>query len=341
MRFGGLTAVDAVSAAFAPASWSASSARTAPARRPSSTRCRASARRPRASCTRSAGASPAPRRTASRSRASPAPSRRRASSPRCRSPPTSTSACSSPAAARAAPGAAAATRRASSTLLGLGAQTRAWRPGRSRRRSSGCSRSAWRWRRGRSVLLLDEVAAGLTENEVEAMARLIRRLRDELGLTVVWIEHAVRTLLAHVERVIVLHQGRKIADGTPADVVRDRAGRRRLPRRRDGGGGVTRRATRSRVAAAAQLRVEGLGAGYGGFLVLRDLDARGAAGPDRDRRRQRRRQDDADAGDRRPDRAPGRVVARRRRDPARRDDVEHRRGAASSWCRGPSSVRAG
>ena len=71
------------------------------------------------------------------------------------------------------------------------------------------------------MLLLDEVAAGLTENEVEEMARLIRRLRDELDLTVVWIEHAVTTLLRHVERVIVLHQGRKIADGTPAEVVRD------------------------------------------------------------------------------------------------------------------------
>ena len=71
------------------------------------------------------------------------------------------------------------------------------------------------------MLLLDEVAAGLTEAEVEEMARLIRRLRDELDLTVVWIEHAVTTLLRHVERVIVLHQGRKIADGTPAEVVRN------------------------------------------------------------------------------------------------------------------------
>jgi len=71
------------------------------------------------------------------------------------------------------------------------------------------------------MLLLDEVAAGLTENEVEEMARLIRRLRDELDLTVVWIEHAVTTLLRHVERVIVLHQGKKIADGTPAEVVRN------------------------------------------------------------------------------------------------------------------------
>ena len=71
------------------------------------------------------------------------------------------------------------------------------------------------------MLLLDEVAAGLTESEIEEMARLIRRLRDELDLTVVWIEHAVTTLLRHVERVIVLHQGRKIADGPPAEVVRN------------------------------------------------------------------------------------------------------------------------
>jgi branched-chain amino acid transport system ATP-binding protein len=71
------------------------------------------------------------------------------------------------------------------------------------------------------LLLLDEVAAGLTEVEVDAMAQLIRRLRDELDLTVIWIEHAVTTLLRHVERVIVLHQGRKIADGTPAEVIRN------------------------------------------------------------------------------------------------------------------------
>lgn len=71
------------------------------------------------------------------------------------------------------------------------------------------------------LLLLDEVAAGLTEIEVEEMARLIRRLRDELDLSVVWIEHAVKVLLRHVERVIVLHQGRKIADGKPSEVVRN------------------------------------------------------------------------------------------------------------------------
>jgi branched-chain amino acid transport system ATP-binding protein len=72
------------------------------------------------------------------------------------------------------------------------------------------------------VLLLDEVAAGLTEREVERTAALIRRVREELGLAVVWIEHAVRALMGAVQRVVVLHQGRKIADGAPADVARDR-----------------------------------------------------------------------------------------------------------------------
>ena len=71
------------------------------------------------------------------------------------------------------------------------------------------------------VLLLDEVAAGLTQSEVESVARLIRRCRDELGLAVVWIEHAVGVLLNAVERVLVLHQGRKLAEGAPSAVARD------------------------------------------------------------------------------------------------------------------------
>ncbi len=73
------------------------------------------------------------------------------------------------------------------------------------------------------VLLLDEVAAGLTHAEVELTAQLIRRVRDELGLAVIWIEHAVRVLMHHVERVAVLHQGKKIADGDPRAVARNPA----------------------------------------------------------------------------------------------------------------------
>jgi len=70
------------------------------------------------------------------------------------------------------------------------------------------------------VLLLDEVAAGLTHAEVDAMAQLIRRVRDEIGVAVIWIEHAVRVLMNCVERVAVLHQGAKIADGDPRAVAK-------------------------------------------------------------------------------------------------------------------------
>lgn len=73
------------------------------------------------------------------------------------------------------------------------------------------------------VLLLDEVAAGLTHAELDLSAQLIRRVRDELGLTVIWIEHAVRVLMNTVERVAVLHQGKKIADGDPRAVAKDPA----------------------------------------------------------------------------------------------------------------------
>jgi branched-chain amino acid transport system ATP-binding protein len=73
------------------------------------------------------------------------------------------------------------------------------------------------------VLLLDEVAAGLTHAEVDATAQLIRRVRDEAGLAVIWIEHAVRVLMNYVERVAVLHQGAKIADGDPRKVAKDPA----------------------------------------------------------------------------------------------------------------------
>jgi len=71
------------------------------------------------------------------------------------------------------------------------------------------------------LLLLDEVAAGLTEAETRGMAALIRRCRDELDIAVVWIEHAVGVLLGAVERVVVLHQGAKLADGPPLAVARD------------------------------------------------------------------------------------------------------------------------
>ena len=75
----------------------------------------------------------------------------------------------------------------------------------------------------RTVKAISPGFAGINLEDISAPRcfEIERRLRDELDLTVIWIEHAVTTLLKYVERVIVLHQGRKIADGAPAEVVRN------------------------------------------------------------------------------------------------------------------------
>jgi branched-chain amino acid transport system ATP-binding protein len=69
------------------------------------------------------------------------------------------------------------------------------------------------------LLLLDEVAGGLTEHECHDLVALIREVHAS-GVTIVWIEHVVHALLAVVGRVVVLHGGRFIADGAPQEVVR-------------------------------------------------------------------------------------------------------------------------
>ena len=71
------------------------------------------------------------------------------------------------------------------------------------------------------LLLLDEVAAGLTESEAEHAAGLIRGIQRELGVAVIWIEHAVGTLMRAVDRMMVLDYGELIADGAPAAVAAD------------------------------------------------------------------------------------------------------------------------
>jgi branched-chain amino acid transport system ATP-binding protein len=73
------------------------------------------------------------------------------------------------------------------------------------------------------LLLLDEVAAGLTQSEAEGVASLIRSIRQERNISVIWIEHNVVTLMRAVDRVMVLHQGEVLADGLPSVVAQDRA----------------------------------------------------------------------------------------------------------------------
>jgi branched-chain amino acid transport system ATP-binding protein len=70
------------------------------------------------------------------------------------------------------------------------------------------------------LLLLDEVMAGLNPWELEVMSELVRQLPAR-GITVLWIEHVMRAVVQVCDRVIVLHHGEKIADGPPAQVIRD------------------------------------------------------------------------------------------------------------------------
>lgn len=73
------------------------------------------------------------------------------------------------------------------------------------------------------LLLLDEVMAGLRPTETDRMVAILKRLRDETGLTIVLIEHVMRAVMALSDRVLVLHHGEKLAEGVPQDVVRNPA----------------------------------------------------------------------------------------------------------------------
>jgi branched-chain amino acid transport system ATP-binding protein len=71
------------------------------------------------------------------------------------------------------------------------------------------------------VLLLDEPMAGLNPGEVQFAMRLIRRIRDERGAAILWVEHVMEAIMGVADRVVVLHHGEKIAEGSPAAVAQD------------------------------------------------------------------------------------------------------------------------
>lgn len=71
-----------------------------------------------------------------------------------------------------------------------------------------------------SLLLLDEPAAGLNVEEVDRLAALLKRIR-ECGVTLCVIEHKMKFVMALSDRVMVLSEGRKIAEGTPVEVSKD------------------------------------------------------------------------------------------------------------------------
>ena len=72
---------------------------------------------------------------------------------------------------------------------------------------------------GPTLLLLDEIAGGLTEGECQELIESIRAIQAG-GTTIVWIEHIVHALLAVVGRLVVLNFGKKIAEGEPQAVMR-------------------------------------------------------------------------------------------------------------------------
>jgi branched-chain amino acid transport system ATP-binding protein len=73
------------------------------------------------------------------------------------------------------------------------------------------------------LLLLDETMAGLRPTETDRMVAILRELNRESGLTILLIEHVMRAVMALATRILVLHHGAAIAEGEPAEVVRNPA----------------------------------------------------------------------------------------------------------------------
>ncbi|HEX4509775.1 MAG TPA: ABC transporter ATP-binding protein [Burkholderiaceae bacterium] len=70
------------------------------------------------------------------------------------------------------------------------------------------------------LLLLDEIAGGLTEPEARALVDELRRIKQQ-GLTMIWIEHVVHALVSLADRLFVINFGSKLAEGAPGDVMND------------------------------------------------------------------------------------------------------------------------
>ena len=93
-----------------------------------------------------------------------------------------------------------------------------WRICRSAFRSASSSRG--RLRPEPQLLLLDEPAAGLNYQELEALRELILQIRNRLDVTILLVEHHMNLVMTVSDHVVALNFGRKIADGKPADIQR-------------------------------------------------------------------------------------------------------------------------
>ncbi len=71
------------------------------------------------------------------------------------------------------------------------------------------------------VLLLDEVMAGLSQNEMQQALHLILKLRKDAGVSILWVEHVMKAILKAADRVAVLHQGKILCVGLPHEVMQN------------------------------------------------------------------------------------------------------------------------
>lgn len=71
------------------------------------------------------------------------------------------------------------------------------------------------------LLLLDEIVAGLNPYEILEMMALVRRIHAELSITILWVEHVMKAIMENAHRIVVLHQGMKISEGSPHEIADD------------------------------------------------------------------------------------------------------------------------
>jgi len=71
------------------------------------------------------------------------------------------------------------------------------------------------------LLLIDETMAGLNPVESQNALDMIRSAQDQFGITILWIEHVMKIIMSAAQRIVVLHYGRKIAEGLPSEIFND------------------------------------------------------------------------------------------------------------------------
>src|SRR5258705_13588380 len=74
------------------------------------------------------------------------------------------------------------------------------------------------------LMLADESLSGVDEHEMDHAAELLGRIRKDLNITIIWVEHIMGVLMRVVDRVMVLDHGEKIAEGAPGQVAADPRG---------------------------------------------------------------------------------------------------------------------